>query len=297
MPLLITNPFYKFPLLESKKLAKKRKPFYPPIVTLFAGFGCFLACAWTIYVVYLQLFFSTDVMIFLFITALSIVMVLIYTGGYLAVKISTILGKMRTVGMYDLIMITPQGDQFMTWLIGRTVYKKIKWIKDARIIARNTAFLFLGLLMVQLIVNGIRAITARDTPAYEFRFWQSTVQVMIDFIFLVIPLWLYAVQGVVMGYLLAIWGNNLITTRFNRMTATIGAFLGNQFLLYVIAYIVLLNGLPDLYDAMDWATSTLILIQIVGLACLHECSVRVTLRVLARQAELPYALWRSEIGV
>ncbi|PJF27517.1 MAG: hypothetical protein CUN52_14430, partial [Phototrophicales bacterium] len=55
-------------------------------------------------------------------------------------------------------------------------------------------------------------------------------------------------------------------------------------------------GLPAFYRHMRWTTFlTLGTAQVLGLVFIYDLSVRVLLRLLAQQVDLPYRQWRAEL--
>ncbi|HRF95139.1 MAG TPA: hypothetical protein PLZ51_08090, partial [Aggregatilineales bacterium] len=67
---------------------------------------------------------------------------------------------------------------------------------------------------------------------------------------------------------------------------------------YLFAYFLLITTLSHLYPVADWSTSLMTrFIQLIGFILLIEIQIKGMLRLLAYQAELPYAVWHSEIGL
>lgn len=261
-PLPDLHPFRRLPAL---KITRKRKSVYRANMTmrgivmllfvLLSAVGS-VAFAW---MCFLGIFIFLGGFLFLFLS-----------GGYLAVKITNLIGNIQTSGLYDLISITPQGSQNATWSIGRIILTNTKWLKQLHLISRNTLFLIIAMSMLIEIT---------------------------DFIFIPIGIYFCTLQGLVMGYLFGIWSVSLSTDGMNRVISAIGGFLGGQVMLY-LATLILFGLLGHLYQVTGWATFfTMPILQLGIFSILYEAQVRVMLRVLAHQAELPYSTWRSEIGI
>ena len=214
--------------------------------------------------------------IFAWICFLAILMILggflflFASGGYLATKITNLIGKVQTSGLYDLISITPQGSQNATWSIGRIIFTNSRWLKEFHIISRNTLF-FIVISSMLIEIN--------------------------DFIFYPIGIYLCSLQSLVMGYLFGIWSTNIPTDGMNKVILAVGGFLGGQMILY-LATSILFGLLGNLYQVTGWSTFfTMPILELGIFSVLYEAQVRMMLHVLAHQAELPYLVWRSEIGI
>jgi hypothetical protein len=300
-PLPVFNPFRKLLKLKLPHSVEKspssfwsRASSWLPsqLIGCLVGLGVVIL---TVFVSLLCIIFITPV-VFLFFGSIPALMFMISIsfGGYLSFKITNKLGKIRVAGIYDLIGVTAYGDQRASWLIGRTIYKDILWLKDTRIMMSNSVYILIGFLTLMSVLGTISALTTPATSTINLLFLETVMGLG----FLTIAVYLSFVQAMVIGYLLALWSINLTGDGLNRLIATVGGFVGSQLVLYLIAYLILAIGLPTLYIRMKWDTFiTLGLAQLIGLAILHEILVRMMLRVLARQAELPYAMWRSEIEI
>ncbi|MCL4254966.1 MAG: hypothetical protein KJ043_14475, partial [Anaerolineae bacterium] len=196
----------------------------------------------------------------------------VITGGYLSLKISNKLGKVRLSGIYDLIGVTSYGDQQSMWLIGRTIYKDMMWLKDTRIMMTNTILIIIGFLVLMTVLGFISSIATPATSAINLLFLQT----VIGLAFLMIAVYLSFVHAMVMGYLVALWSVHITTDSLNRSISVVASFIGIQLGVYILAYLLLAIGLPNFYDTMRWDTFfTLGFLQVVGLAIIHDLSVRV----------------------
>ncbi len=234
--------------------------------------------------------------VFVFFTSLPALMFTgcVVMGGYLSLKISNKLGKVRLSGIYDLIGVTSYGDQQSMWLIGRTVYKDMMWLKDTRIMMTNTILIMIGFLMLMTVLGFISSIATPATSTINFLFLQT----ILGLAFLLIAVYLSFVHAMVMGYLVALWSVHIITDNLSRSVSVVASFIGIQLGVYILAYVLLAISLPNVYATMRWESFfTLGFLQVVGLAIIHDVSVRLMLRFLARQTGLPYSDWRSEVGI
>jgi len=261
-PLPDLHPFRRLPAL---KIIRKKRSVYRANKTMQGGI-----------ILLFILLSALGSAIFVWICFLAILMIfggflfLFASGGYLAVKITNIIGKVQTSGLYDLISITPQGSQNATWSIGRIILTNTKWVRDFHIISRNTLLLIMGLSMLIEIT---------------------------DFIFYPIGIYFCSVQGLVMGYLFGVWSANLSTDGMNKVILAVGGFFGGQMMLY-LSTLILFGLLAYVYQVMGWATFfTMPILELGIFSVLYEAQVRIMLRVMAHQAELPYSVWRSEVGI
>jgi hypothetical protein len=290
-PLPDTNPFYKFPLITPQKIVKKRKPFYPPFLSWLVILAGFLACIGC-FVVFLL--FNMDSFNIIFVVALPFVLCYGFAGGDVSLKITAKLGKMRSLGISDLIGVTSDGIYRATWDTGQIIYHRIDWIKSARILIRIGIYLVSLSWIFTLLAEGA-GVMMNTTPLTSF--WTLVTQIT-NLEFLMILLYISFIQAVIMGFLVAMWSMILTTDDVSRRAITMSAFLGEQLVLYLVAYFLLITTLSHLYPVTDWSTSLMTrFIQLIGFILLIEIQIQGMLRLLAYQAELPYAVWRSEIGL
>lgn len=297
----VFNPFRKLLKLKLTSLPSESSPtFLTRMVSWLPQqlVGCLTGLAviiLTIWVSLLCIIFITPI-VFVFFGSLPMLMFLVSVsfGGYLAVRITNNLGKIRSAGIYDLIGVSAYGNQRAIWLIGRTVYRDINWLRDTHMMLSNTVYIIIAFLILMAIFGFISALSTPATSTINLLFLETISGLG----FLTVGIYFAFVQAMVMGYLMSMWSINLTTDRFNRMIATVGGFLGCQIVVYLIAFVVLVVGLPLFFAMQTWSTFlTLGFAQLFGLVVIHDVSVRLMLRLLARQSELPYSLWRSEIGI
>ncbi len=289
----VTNQFHKLTLI---KPVQKHKRSYHPIVSIIGIMMASIGCAWLFFVASLMMLFTTNYFIFLFFLPLIAVLILAFFGCHLSVKITNIINKIYHAGIYDLISITPDGNSYASLSIGRDIYQKIRWLKYVHIIIKNTAYLIFILLLFVLL-SDINRVNANSFPlSYRDLVLKSSISTIVDVTLLMIAIYFYFVQGMVIGYLTGLWRNLFSTDTINWELVTIGRFLGIQLVLYIITYGIILVGLPIIYRQLEWDSFiTLSLMQLIGLACIHEIMIRLMMRLLAHQADLPYAVWRSEL--
>ncbi|MDX2078630.1 MAG: hypothetical protein SFZ02_19520 [bacterium] len=290
-PLPNTNPFYKLPLIAPKKIVKKRKPFYSPLLLWMVILGGFLACMGCFSIVVL---FSIGSVNIIFAITLPFIIFYGFAGGDVSLKITAKLGKMRSLGISDLIAVTSDGIYLATWQIGQIIYHRIDWIKSARIVMRVGIYLVSLSWVLTLIVQGAGVIMNTLSLA---SFW-SLVTEITNLGFLMILVYVSFIQAIIMGFLVGIWSALLTADDMTRWVVTIGAFLGEQLVLYLVAYLLLITTLSHLYPVTNWSTSLIShLMQLVVFMFLIEIQIQGMLRLLARQAELPYAVWASELNI
>lgn len=297
-PLPVFNPFRRLLKLKLSRSPSshwwERIPKWIPtqLFSCLLGFGLMIAMLW----LSLVCIVVVTPLVFVFFGSLPTLMFVscVIMGGYLALKISQALGKIRLSGIYDLIGVTSYGDQLAIWLIGRTIYKDMLWLKDTRIMMTNSIIILIGFLILMTILGFISTITAPINSAINFLFLET----VLGLAFLMIAVYLSFVHAMVIGYLMGIWSIHLNTDGFNRIVGVTVGFLGLQLIIYLLAYLLLAIGLPNLYEQMRWNRFfTLGFLQLTGLAIIHDVSVRGMLRLLAYQTGLPYSVWRSEVGI
>lgn len=300
-PLPVFNPFRKLLKLklDHPKLSDAPK-WWQRISTWIPTqiLGCLIGLGVMIMTVWLSLLCIVLVtpFVFVFFTSLPAMMFTgcVILGGHLSVKISNKLGKVRLSGIYDLIGVTSYGDQQSMWLIGRTIYKDMIWLKDTRIMMTNTILIIIGFLTLMTVLGFISSVATPATSTINFLFLHT----VLGLAFLMIAVYLSFVHAMVIGYLVALWSVHITTDSLNRSISVVASFIGIQLGLYILAYLVLAVGLPNFYDTMRWDTFfTLGFLQVVGLAIIQDLSVRLMLRFLARQTGIPYSDWRSEVGI
>lgn len=302
-PLPVFNPFRKLLKLKLPEYTKRQKP--PPegirrILALFPSelFGCLAGIGTIILAIWVSLLCIVFVTPIVFIVFDSIPLIIFLTcvlfGLYLSVKITRKLGKIRNTGIYDLIGVSGYGDQRASWLIGRTIYKDMGWLKDTRIMMSNSVFIlmvFFGLMAMLGIISAISTPTAAEINFFFLR-------TLSGLFYFTVAVYLNFVQALVIGYLIALWSMTISTDNLNRVIACVGAILGIELIIHIMAFLLLVIALPALYTQMEWDYFlTLGLLQLCGFALLHEIGVRGILRLLARRAEVPYQMWRSEVGI
>jgi hypothetical protein len=295
----VFNPFRKLLKLKLTSLPSESAPkFLTRMVAWLPQqlVGCLTGLAimiLTIWVSLLCIIFITPI-VFVFFGSLPMLMFLVSVsfGCYLAVRITNNLGKIRSAGIYDLIGVSAYGNQRATWLIGRTVYRDINWLRDTRMMLSNTVYIIIAFLILMAIFGFVSAIATPATSTINLLFLETISGLG----FLTVGIYFAFVQAMVMGYLIAMWSINLTTDRLNRMIATIGGFWGFQIVVYMVAFVVLVVGLPMLFESLNWSSFlTLGFAQLLGLVVIHDMSVRLMLRLLTHQAELPYTIWWSEL--
>ncbi|MCU0481483.1 MAG: hypothetical protein MUE54_09755 [Anaerolineae bacterium] len=302
-PLPVFNPFRKLLKLKLPEYAKSPKLPEGRLARILALIpseltGCIMGLGTIILVLWVSLLcivFITPIVFVVFdAIPLLVFLICVSFGMYLSVKITRKLGKIRNTGMYDLIGVSGYGDQHASWLIGRTIYKDMGWLKDTRIMMSNSMVIlvvFFGLMGMLGIISAVSTPTAAEINFFFLR----TLSGLVYFTFAV---YLNFVQALVIGYLMALWAITMSTDTLNRVIATVGAILGIELLIHIMAFLLLVIALPALYVQMEWDDFlTLGFLQLSGFALLHEISVRGLLRLLARRAELSYADWRAEVGI
>ncbi|HRF95140.1 MAG TPA: hypothetical protein PLZ51_08095, partial [Aggregatilineales bacterium] len=182
-PLPDTNPFYKLPLITAKKVVKKRKPFYPQFLSWLVILGGFLACMGCFVIFVL---FNMDSPSIIFVVALPFVLFYGFAGGDVSLKIIAKLGKMRSLGIADLIGVTSDGIYRATWHTGKIIYHRIDWIKSARILIRIGIYLVSLSWIATLLIEGV-GVLMNTIPLASFL---TLVTQITDLEFLMILLYL-----------------------------------------------------------------------------------------------------------
>lgn len=201
---------------------------------------------------------------------MTILVMLVTCGAYLSGKIINRLSLIERWSMYDLISITPDGGEQGLWLMARIIYQNTRLLK----IIHQT-------LAIALIIIGLILSQGWGLDIIRFSL-----------------LYIWFVQGIVLGYLIGLWACYLKTDVTNRVVAGIGLFIGAQLILALTISIVIVNTLGNIFFQMNWNNPSLLgWIQFFGIILFIEIVVRLMLRLLARQAGLPYSVWRSEVGI
>jgi hypothetical protein len=302
-PLPVFNPFRKLLKLKLPEYAKSFKlpeGRFTRLISLIPSelTGCLVGLGTIIMVLWgslLCIVFITPIVFIVFDSIpLMFFLACVFFGIYLSVKITRKLGKIRNTGIYDLIGVSGYGDQQASWLIGRTIYKDMGWLKDTRIMMSNSMVIlvvFFGLMGMLGVISGISTPTVAEINFFFLR-------TLSGLIYFTVAVYLNFVQALVIGYLMALWSITISTDTLNRVFACVGGMLSIELLIHLVAFLGLVVALPALYVQMEWDNFlTLGFLQLVGFAGLHEMGVRGMLRLLARRAELPYSDWRAEVGL
>lgn len=202
---------------------------------------------------------------------MAILVMLVTCGAYLSEKIINRLSLIENSGMYDLISMTPDGGEQGLWLMAKIIYQHTRLLK----IINQT------LAIVSVIIIGLFLLNGWGLDIIRFSL-----------------VYIWFVQGVVLGYLIGLWACYLKTDVTNRMVASMGLFIGAQLFLALIISIVVVNTFGNIFFQMNWNNPSLLgWIQFFGIIILIEIWVRGILRLIAHQAGIPYSAWRSEVGI
>ncbi|PJF28716.1 MAG: hypothetical protein CUN52_12045 [Phototrophicales bacterium] len=297
-PLPIFNPFRRLLKLQLPTQAPRTHPLIERVlswlpaqlVSCLVGLGLVILLVWSSLVCIVLvtpfvfvLFGSLPTVMFAFCVSL---------GGFLAIRISNKLSRIRTSGIYDLISVSSYGDQQAIWLMGRAIYKDMLWLKDTRIMMSNSMIITTLLLILMSALGVVSSLTTPAASAINLLFLETVT----GLVFLTIAVYLSLVHALVIGYLIALWSIGLSTDNLTRSVATVAGFIGVHLIVYISAYSLLTLGLPAFYRHMRWTTFlTLGTTQVLGLVVIYDLSVRVLLRLLAQQVDLPYRQWRAEL--
>ena len=300
-PLPVFNPFRKLLKLNLPHLPQVTPPsIITRILSWFPSqfLGCLVGLGITILTIWVSLLcivFVTPVVFIFFdlLPAFAFVFCALL-GMYLAIKITRNLGRIRSAGIYDLIGVTAYGDQRSIWLIGRMIYRDMGWLGDARIMISNSVVILMVFLGLMAMLGLISAFTTPTVSQINFFFLQT----LSGLGFFILAVYLSFVQAMVLGYLIALWSISLITDNLNRVTACVGIFWGIQLVIYLLSFVILILGIPTLYTQMKWDIFfTQGFLQLAGFAFIHEIAIRLLLHRLAYRAEIPYLMWRTEVGI
>ncbi|HRF95138.1 MAG TPA: hypothetical protein PLZ51_08085, partial [Aggregatilineales bacterium] len=179
--------------------------------------------------------------------SLPIILILVWIGAHLSVKMTRVLSKLRYGGVYDLLSITVYGEQYAIWAIGRVIYKNMGWLKRTRFVIRTSIYLIIGLLFIILISAIARSTDNPYALPNQYGLSDPNVTLLINFMFLVGGIYFYLIQAIVMGYLIALWSNTVNSDGGNRIMIAISGFLGNQLAVYMLTYLIIIIGLPRLF--------------------------------------------------
>lgn len=300
-PLPIFNPFRKLLKLNLSHLPQIKSPsILTRILSWFPSqfLGCLVGLGVVILTVWASLlcivFVTPIVFVFFDLLPSLIFLGCAIFGIYLSVKITRSLGRIRSAGIYDLIGVTSYGDQRSMWLIGRTIYRDMEWLRDTRIMMSNSVVILMVFLGLMTMLGLISAFTTPTVSEINFFFLQT----LSGLGFFTIAVYLSFVQAMVVGYLIALWSITLTTDNLNRVIACVGVFIGVQLAIYLVSFLILILGIQTLYTQMKWDIFfTQGFLQLTGFALIHEIAIRILLRRLAHQAELPYRMWRAEVGL
>ena len=300
-PLPVFNPFRKLLKLNLPHLPQITPPsIITRILSWFPSqfLGCLVGLGIAILTIWISLLcivFVTPIVFLFFdlLPALTFVFCAMF-GMYLALKITRSLSRIRSAGIYDLIGVTSYGNQRSMWLIGRMIYRDMGWLGDARIMISNSVVILMVFLGLMAMLGLISAFTTPTVSEINFFFLQT----LSGLGFFILAVYLSFVQAMVIGYLIALWSITLITDNLNRVTACVGVFLGIQLVIYLVSFVVLILGVQTLYAKMEWDVFfSQGFFQLTGFALIHEMAIRLLLHRLAHQAEMPYQMWRSEVGI
>lgn len=75
-----------------------------------------------------------------------------------------------------------------------------------------------------------------------------------------IMVYMWFIQGIIVGYLVAIWSFHLRTDSINRIFAGVSLFIGWQLVLGISALVLVFRKLYELSMRMGWHTSPIVLI-------------------------------------
>jgi len=293
-PLPDTNPFHKLPIFKSPRPIKKRPPFSHSLIAFLIALIGGLSCMGCVFFIWILLLFGADRSLSLLVMLLPFILFYATVAGNLTAKIINRLGKIQSVGLSDLIGVTPFGEPLGTWQIACITYQQMSWIKITVIII-HAGMKMIALFWILMILGTGLDVILQNIPSESF---VRLVTEIIELAVLVSLFYLSFIHAVVMGYLIAIWGNHLPTDGMSRISIAIGGVLGSQLGLYLIAYIALFVGLPTIFVTMGWGTSIILtIIQLIGMMLFIEIQVWGILHLLAHQAESPYMDWKSEFGV
>jgi hypothetical protein len=297
IPLPASHPFFKAPFLTIEKPAPTSKRFFSRLmVTMIIGVGMSVTIL-TIGIGWVYWSVNTSEALLLIIASLPIILILVWIGAHLSVKMTRVLNKLRYGGVYDLLSITVYGEQYAIWAIGRVVYKNMGWLKRTRFVIRTSIYLIVAFLII-LVVSAIAQSTNNPSTSPNQYGLTDPFPFLLNSIFLVGGIYFYLIQAIVMGYLIALWSNTFNSDGGNRIMIAISGFLGNQLAVYMLTYLLIIIGLPRLFARFGWETSiTLNMVQLSAFIILIEIQVRMMSYFLARKAQTPYADWLSEVGI
>lgn len=294
-PLPSTNPFANLPFLSSNSKIVSNKP-YKRFIWRFISLISLMIIIYLFTVIGLLVIIDFGGLLFLMTVSLPVLVGTMWVGGYFCSKITHTLNKLRYTGTYDLISISPYGEQYATWAIGNTIYKKIGWLKKVHFVIRTSIYAIVGILLFIVISGALKTGTDSELPAYQVQNDGSLINI-VDFCFLIGGIYFYLVQAIVMGHLMALWSNTIDTNSENRMAISISGFIANQLIIYTLCFIVLFTRLPNLYST-NWVMIALFNgFRFIIFIILLELHIRLIMNQLIHRTELPYSVWRSEVGI
>lgn len=299
-PLPVFNPFRRLLKLQFPPKANQPHPLIERVLSWLPSqlLSCLLGLGMIIVLIWSSLLCIVLVTPFVFVLFGSLPTLMfafcVSLGGFLAIRISNKLSKIRTSGIYDLIGVSSYGAQAAIWLMGRTIYKDMLWLKDTRIMMSNSMIITIVFLILMSALGVVSSLTTPATNTINLLFLETVT----GLVFLTIAVYLSLVHALVIGYLIALWSLGLSTDNLTRSVATVAGFIGVHLIVYISAYTLLTLGLPAFYRHMRWGTLlTLGTAQVLGLVFIYDLSVRILLRLLAQQVDLPYRQWRAELDL